>query len=557
MPENARVVLVGPTLSGKTSLLATMAGAAQMHSHGYAHNSQLTIIPGSTAEGWGFYRDQAYDDFKRSFFDSRLVATVPESYNYDFEFDLTIASQKVRVFIIDTAGQITFPQAASDYEPVYSRAEFDKKLQACLGLIITIPCGDPQSSLLMPAFLDSLSSLRSKTMMRNIAIAITKLDLLEQSDGRSKRQISASTARRLTRLSLQSMTWLDRLRLFDADFDGNCRIRFIPTSAYGFQSNRPFHTADPFVFAATGLANGYMMSLREILALARPEIDKPPAFPHVPSQAPAPVRVEIRNERIAAARDADDVLLGDEKDFLAWREPIVQHIAELLAADFRKGTNHGRARERLLALETFFTGAIPEMKERQFRIGYEVQRLEALIAAYRSDTEDMPILDQAVLEDLDGLRLALQMGMGKFERWAAFQVNAMSPVNREGETNPPELGEALEDIAAKMDRRPEYFDASLPASFRFVLEALRDPVGATKVAAYGAVKSIENLFSFLGRTALGIGKGATKGVETLLSKAVATSLIIAIGDAALRLSGVYPQWLGWLKGLLEFLKRAG
>ena len=48
-------------------------------------------------------------------------------------------------------------------------------------------------------------------------------------------------------------------------------------------------------------------------------------------------------------------------------------------------------------------------------------------------------------------------------------------------------------------------DPEVPATFRFLAEAAKDPQGATKTVVYGAVKSGENLLSFLGQRALRIG----------------------------------------------------
>ena len=37
-----------------------------------------------------------------------------------------------------------------------------------------------------------------------------------------------------------------------------------------------------------------------------------------------------------------------------------------------------------------------DVKERQFRIGYEVERLDGLVAAYRSASDDMPALNKTL-----------------------------------------------------------------------------------------------------------------------------------------------------------------
>jgi hypothetical protein len=97
----------------------------------------------------------------------------------------------------------------------------------------------------------------------------------------------------------------------------------------------------------------------------------------VPEQTLAPIRVEERDGKIARASDRDSALQSKEADFIAWREPIIEHMRELLEGDFRQGTNHARARDRLVALETLLSGNLSEVKDQQFHIGYEIERLVA------------------------------------------------------------------------------------------------------------------------------------------------------------------------------------
>jgi hypothetical protein len=87
-------------------------------------------------------------------------------------------------------------------------------------------------------------------------------------------------------------------------------------------------------------------------------------------------------------------------------------------------------------------------------------------------------------------------------------------------------------------------------------EAARDPWGATKAVVYGGVRSAENVFSFLGQRALGIGKNAVSAVEQHISKATAISLITALSGAALSISGALPSGWAWLKPLLDALMKA-
>ena len=242
-------------------------------------------------------------------------------------------------------------------------------------------------------------------------------------------------------------------------------------------------------------------------------------------------------------------------DFYAWREPVLDHILELLSGDFGPGTNHSRARDRLVALSTLLAGGIPDVKERQFHIGYQIERLDGLIVAYRSAIDDMPVLNAAVLEELDRLRIALMMGIGKLERWSEFRHAVAADPLQEGSASPGVVGAAIDELAAEMEAEPKYFDPALPRTFRFLAEGAKDPVGATKAVVFGAVKSVENVLVFLGQRAAGIGKNAAGAVEQHISKAVTISLIVALSHAALRISGALPTEWTWLKPLLVFLAK--
>ncbi|EJW11619.1 hypothetical protein A33M_2978 [Rhodovulum sp. PH10] len=280
------------------------------------------------------------------------------------------------------------------------------------------------------------------------------------------------------------------------------------------------------------------------------------ASAEIPDQTAAPVRVEERGGKVASVRDRDSPLRASERDFEAWREPVVEHIQELASGDFAEGTNHSRIRDRLVSLGRLLPGDIADVKERQFRIGYEIERFERLIAAYRSGGDDMPAMNAASLEDLEALRIALSMGVDKLERWGEFRRLAAADPKREGEADREAVGEAMDEMAADMERKPAYFDPELPASFRFLAEAVKDPLGATKTIVYGAVKSVENLFSFLGRRALGLGRKVFDEAEKPIPKAVAASLLLGLADAALKLSEALPQGWAWLEPLLASLARS-
>jgi serine/threonine protein kinase len=277
---------------------------------------------------------------------------------------------------------------------------------------------------------------------------------------------------------------------------------------------------------------------------------------HLPKQAPAPVRVEFREGKIGQVQDArGSRLLSEARDFDAWREPVASHVRELLAGDLRQGTNHSRARERLLGIDKLLAGSVDDVNERQFRLGYEIERLRGLIAAYRSSADDLPAMSGVVLEDLDRLNIGLQVGASKLERWVDFVRSAKGEPERQVRSDVHAVGEALDAIATELEQQSKYFHPELPVTFRFLAESVKDPLGATKTVVYGAVKSAENLISFLGEKSLEIGKSSAEAVNVHMSKAVAVTLITSLSSAALQLSGALPTAWAWLRPLLDALSK--
>jgi hypothetical protein len=169
----------------------------------------------------------------------------------------------------------------------------------------------------------------------------------------------------------------------------------------------------------------------------------------------------------------------------------------------------------------------------------------------------MPVLNAAMLEDVNPLLAALKTAIGKLERWAEFHRAAADDPMHEGEADPTLVSEVLDEVAAIMEKERKYFDPDLPATFRYIAETVRDPVGATKTVVFGAVKSMENLIRFLGRRALGMTTKTLDEVEQRISKTVAAYLVTALGGAFLYLYGALPIAWAWLKPLLDAVARIG
>jgi hypothetical protein len=293
---------------------------------------------------------------------------------------------------------------------------------------------------------------------------------------------------------------------------------------------------------------------QEIAALIEAERTKLTAE-DVPDQQIAPVRVEERDGKIAKISDRDSALLAPERDFEQWRAPVASHLDELLAGDFRPGTNHARMRDRLTELQAHLHGSTADVKENQFKLGYAMTRFASLISAYETGGDDMPVLSPDTLKDLIVLDAGLRMGLDKLERWVAFREAAAN--DRSGASDAPagEVAKVLDSIAGNMEGESKYFDAELPRTFRLLAEAAKDPYGATRTVVYGAVRSAENVFIFVGQIALGLAAGTADGAKTGISKAVAAGLFVFLSGLGLHLAGIAPGALSWIKPVLEAIQK--
>jgi hypothetical protein len=275
----------------------------------------------------------------------------------------------------------------------------------------------------------------------------------------------------------------------------------------------------------------------------------------IPDQVVAPIRVEERDGRISLSHNRDAVLLVEDRDFEHWRVPVVAHIREELRKDFAHGTNHVRVRERLSALLDLVNLPLPEVKDRQFELGYSIQRFRALVAVYQTTEGDMPALPADTLADLELLSGTLELGLSKLELWELFNAQAASVPRGTIIDSVGELGQALDTIVREMESAPSYFDPEVPRTFMFVTEGVRDPVGASKAIIFGAVRSLENLLIGASRRLVRSLRNAADNIETVIaSKAtiVIAGVLVAGGTSLL---GLVPGAGAWLKPVLDLAKQ--
>jgi hypothetical protein len=275
----------------------------------------------------------------------------------------------------------------------------------------------------------------------------------------------------------------------------------------------------------------------------------------IPDQSVAPIRVEERDGRISLFHNRNASLLVEDRDFEQWRVPVVAHIREELRKDFVHGTNHVRVRERLSALLDLVDLPLPEVKDRQFELGYSIQRFRGLVTVYRKAEGDMPALQADVLADLELLSKSLELGLSKLELWDMFNAQAVSTPPEAIPESVEEVGRALDTIVGEMERAQSYFDPEVPRTFRFVTEGVRDPIGASKAIIFGAVRSFENLLIEASQRLVRSLKKAADNTETAVaSKAtiVIAGVLVAGGTSLL---GLVPGAGTWLRVVLDLAKQ--
>jgi len=90
----------------------------------------------------------------------------------------------------------------------------------------------------------------------------------------------------------------------------------------------------------------------------------------------------------------------------------------------KEGTNHQGLRERLLALASNLGSDAESVKEREFQIGYDLERLNVLLGLYSAKSDDLPAIGANVLAELSLLSKRCGDGLSHLSEWAQFMEEA-------------------------------------------------------------------------------------------------------------------------------------
>ncbi len=205
--------------------------------------------------------------------------------------------------IVDAAGELSTPSGPTPDEWEPHRIALDNKLRITHAVILVAPSGDGSADPWAPYLLDALEKLaripaENRALERVVAV-FSKYDRLFARCGPESVDIAVRRHAALyaVRRELRYRRWLQHLSLLGRMLDTD--IRLTVASALGFTRSfgtpnadpntgrptsaparfrtkndspgldsaplwRPFLTADPFIFAATGISNVYMFTFDEV-----------------------------------------------------------------------------------------------------------------------------------------------------------------------------------------------------------------------------------------------------------------------------------------------------
>jgi hypothetical protein len=232
--------------------------------------------------------------------------TAIRKYEFELSYGTDAARTRFDFTVADAAGEHVFPEdtqadATEEQESRESRDAFIDYLVHSEGLVIVLPLyriRRPRFDQLMDRLIDALTpddTLPGEApRLRRVIIALSQYERLFVQFGNQAAEIASHphVARQAAASRLRDVPWMRRLR----ELRRRYHIKVIVTSAYGFlpdfgnpnldpdaepnlpfairvdpdnpanseYERHPFLAADPFIFAASGLDNQFMLDIEEV-----------------------------------------------------------------------------------------------------------------------------------------------------------------------------------------------------------------------------------------------------------------------------------------------------
>jgi GTPase SAR1 family protein len=251
--------------------------------------------------------------------DSTRSDQAPVSRHFSLSYgDRQRERQTIQLTITDAAGEHSFGKNVQNSALKEYRRQLNQELGKCQGFVVVVPFSNATDASFVRQLeswlnaLDKIAAAQEKggalPTQRRLVIALTRYDTLLTDFGSEALNLAADPAiatdiiNRLLQGTRNGVGYKNNIAKYDRSNDGRFRIAFVPTSSFGFvpgfgcvnldpyikkddatrlisggtspdpfkkvsipaypgQHLFPFLTADPFIFAATGLDNPFVVPI--------------------------------------------------------------------------------------------------------------------------------------------------------------------------------------------------------------------------------------------------------------------------------------------------------
>lgn len=278
------------------------------------------IIEGILGQG-----GQPFNDDAANALSGAIAATPPDQIvtrHYSLTYDDVDEGRQrtVQLTITDAAGEHSFGKNLQNKDTEAYRRQLHRELGSCHGFVVVVPfstAGEVNFIRQLESWLDALDKIASVQekadpmlipRQRRLVIALTRYDVLLTDFGSDAFNFAADPAiatdiiNRLVRHGTNGDGYGNKIARFDKSAGGRFEIVFVPTSSFGFvpgfgcanldpdlpdddavrgniklgmspdpfkvalpgypgQHVFPFLTADPFIYAATGMENPFVVPI--------------------------------------------------------------------------------------------------------------------------------------------------------------------------------------------------------------------------------------------------------------------------------------------------------
>lgn len=265
----------------------------------------------------------------------------------------------------------------------------------------------------------------------------------------------------------------------------------------------------------------------------------------VPDQKVAPVQFAITSdERLIVIHQADQPSASDEANVAAAREVLLEQGANIVESLLTSNCD-----PRLLQAMVRLNERLQDMTD-VVQLGIQNISCEELRSSFEPE---LPVALAAIMK---GHSAAINLYVAQFPEWQKFADNA-----NQVELSPDDIRE-LKDTAALLAQQledDENVDPEVPATIKFLADAVSDPARVAKRTSFALLRSLENLisvvFKFVGEAVEETANEAKKNFTKTTGKVLAGYAALVV-VSALSILPVFSKFAdtSWIKSAAPLVK---